>query len=292
MGDVILSPKDAFVYHRDQRMGSILVKMGRLTPEQVEHIVEHQFAEKCNFGKAAIRLEYLTQDDVEIALAQQFDYAILSSKNDTLLSEELVIAFKPFEKEAETFRALRSKLMLNCFERGGRALAVVTPNAASGATFVAVNLALSLAQLGVNVCLVEANLRDPRIGEIFGIPRSNRGLAHVLGRRVDYDQVVITEKFPGLAILVAGQKAPNPQELLSGVEFVRFVSRILRDFEVAIFDTPAANTCADSHIIAARVGAALMVTRKDRTPVQDVEVLTRELDDSGCELVGSVLNEF
>lgn len=292
MGELILTPKAALEFQREQRIGAVLVENGMLDDSQLQEILLEQPILKCKFGEAAVQLGFLTQHDVEFALAKQFNYAVMEHATDLLGSRELVSAFQPFGPEAESFRALRSQLMLRCFERGRRALAVVSPVSSSGSTYVATNIAVTLAQLGVNVCLVDSNLRAPRIHEILQPSAPNLGLSDLLRGRATQDQVISTEQFPGLAIIFAGRVPPNPQELLSGGAFVEFVSQILREFEVVIFDTPATNTCADGCTIAARVGCALMVTHRHHTLVNDALILTEQLHDSGCEIVGSVINDF
>ena len=182
--------------------------------------------------------------------------------------------------------------MLQCFEKGRRALSIVSPISGSGSTYVAANLSITLAQIGLSVCLVDANLRVPRIHEIFDMSDAVRGLSDVLRDNDARQELIVESRFPGLAILPVGRIPPNPQELLSGRIFVNLITQILREYDITIFDTPAANTCADGRLIAARVGSALMVTRANHTLAHDVQVLSGELKSFGCELVGSVLNNI
>lgn len=292
MGNVIISPKGALNWQLEEQIGSILIGMGKLTSDQLLQVIEYQARYECNFGQASIRLGYLHQADVDLALAKQSKDSAPPIEMELSRSEELVIASQPFSAEAEVFRALRSQLMMRCFEKGRRALAVVSPNSGSGCTYVAVNIAIVIAQLGVGVCLVDSNLRNPRIHEIFGIPESQKGLSDVLREKASHDQIMVKEKFPGLSILVAGRIPPNPQELLSGGAFVRLISQILREYAVVIFDTPASNIYADHRTIAGRIGSAIMVTRKHHTPAHDAEILAEDFRSSGCELIGSILNAY
>lgn len=292
MAKPMLTPIAIAEFQNEQRIGSILLQSGKLNDKQIQEILERQIKRNCSFGAAAIDLGYLVQMDIDLALCEQFGYEILKQTSGKPHSNDLIAALDPFGIEAESFRALRSRLMLQCFEKGRRALAIVSPVSGSGSTYVAANLSISLAQLGLNICLVDANLRRPRINKIFGMSSSVRGLSDVLRRKDGYDELIVDSRFPGLAILPVGHVPPNPQELISSRAFVNLVTQILREYDVAIFDTPAANTCADGRLISARVGNALLVTRTNHTLAHDVQVLSGELKSSGCELVGSVLNNI
>ena len=275
----------------DHRIGRIMIENGSIQRQDVDQILSYQSNNNCTFGRAVVALKLASQEDVEQALASQFSSAVVSHGGNEP-SKDLITAIEPFGHQAEIFRALRSRLVLTSFERGSRGLAVVSPMAGSGCTYVTVNLAVSLAQLGVKVCLVDANLRDPRVGEIFDLPDETMGLTDLLTGRTVFEELDFQQLFPGLAVISAGRKPPNPQELLSGRAFVKFVSQILREFEVVLFDTPAANTCADGQTVAARLGTAIMVVRAHKTLAADVDTLAAQIRFDRGNLVGTVLNEF
>ncbi|WCL53171.1 polysaccharide biosynthesis tyrosine autokinase [Gimibacter soli] len=273
------------------KIGQILMAQGKINEDQVREILKTQAERSCSFGEAAIYLGFLTQLDIDTAISQQFNYAILSPEAGSY-SAELHVATNPFGQEAESFRALRSQLMLESLEKGRRAITIVGPNAGSGCTYTAANLAIAFAQLGLKTCLIDANLRNPRIAKLFSISREHEGLSEILIGGRTYDEVLVGDTFPNLSIITSGRVPPNPQELLGRHELIWTLSHVLRDFDTVLFDTPAMNHCADARTVAARVGSALLVARRHQTLANDARVAVEELRSNGVHLIGTVLNTY
>ena len=171
-----------------------------------------------------------------------------------------------------------------------KALAIVSPGAGEGRSFIAANLAIVFSQLGENTLLIDADLRTPRQHELFKL-RNNAGLSGLLAGRANAEAVVRVPSLLGLSLLPAGAIPPNPQELLGRPAFIETLLTVSRDFDVVIIDTPAASEYADAQTIAVRAGAALMLARKNRSSLPDLAQLTGSLQQSGATLVGSVLND-
>lgn len=272
-------------------MGAILVDTGRLSLENAERVLRLQKERGTRFGDAAIELGVLTEDDIRYALASQFDYPYLPPGDDSL-SPELVAAYQPSSPVVEQLRALRSQLMLRWLgvEAEQKALAIVSPGAEEGRSFIAANLAIVFSQLGERTVLIDADLRTPRQHELFKLGRGS-GLSEVLAGRAHTEPAVVRiPSLRGLSVLPAGAIPPNPQELLGRAAFVEALYALGRDYDVIIIDTPAAGDYADAQTIAARAGAGLMLARKNQSAIPDLVDLTRSLQQSGATLVGSILN--
>lgn len=273
-------------------IGAILIDSGHLNAEKAERIIHHQKEHGMRFGDAAIKLGLITEDDFRFALAQQFDYPYLAM-SDGSLSPELTAAYKPFSPVVEQLRALRSQLMLRWFDTSEqrRTLAIVSPGQGDGRSFIAANLAVVFSQLGERTLLVDADLRRPRQHQLFNLGNS-AGLSDVLAGRIgEHNAVTRIESLVGLSVLPAGAIPPNPQELLGRPAFARVLSGFAANHDVIIIDTPEAQECADAHTIAVRAGAAVLVGRKNRTPLATLSRLATNLQLAGTMLVGSVLNE-
>lgn len=273
-------------------IGAILIDTGRLSPENAERILRLQQGKSLRFGDAAIELGLLGKDDIRFALASQFDYPYLPA-GDNSVSPELVAAYQPFSPVVEQLRALRSQLMLRWFdtETDRKSLAVVSPEQGEGRSFIAANLAIVFSQLGTRTLLIDADLRSPRQHELFKL--GNRpGLSELLSGRAGNETVVRIPSLLGLSLLPSGAVPPNPQELLGRSAFPETLRSLSRAFDVTIIDTPAGHELADAETIAVRAGASLMVARKNTSSLPDLATLTRNLQQSGTTLVGSVLNHF
>jgi protein-tyrosine kinase len=272
-----------------QPIGRMLVDAGRLAPDDVQRILDYQSRAGLPFGEAGVALGLLGDDDVQQVLAAQFGHAALSP--DSGLASELVAATDPDSNAVEHLRSLRSQLMLRWFENGDRqaALAIVSPGAGEGRSYIAANLAVLFSQLGKRTMLIDADLRRPRQHEIFGVP-GRVGLSAVLAGRAGWEAVTEVKAVPGLWLLPAGAVPPNPQELLARPGFERLLAALRTSYDVILVDTPAAETCADAGTIAARAGAALMVACRDRSSVPRLAGLAQDLRHFGITVVGAVLN--
>lgn len=195
--------------------------------------------------------------------------------------------------EGEAIRGLRTRIMAQHVREGRRALAICTPAANSGATFVATNLAVSMAQIGVKTALVDADLRTPGIASVFGLRDDQLGLADFLAdETVRLHEIVNGEVFPHLTVIGAGPAAANPQELLSSDRFRTLVDQLLREFDLTIIDTTPAHSCTDAQRVATVAGYSLIVARKHKTYVGDVATLAKLLRADRSVIVGTVLNDF
>lgn len=271
------------------KIGALLVEAGRLSPEGVDSILDFQKSAGLPFGESGIAMGLLSEQDVQQALAKQFGHAALSP--DAGYGNELIAALQPESPAAEHLRALRSQLMLRWFESDPRhvTLAVVSPGVGEGRSYITANLAVLFAQLGKRTLLIDANMRRPRQQQIFGLT-GRVGLSAMLANRAGAEAVNEIKSLPGLSVLTAGAMPPNPQELLARDGFARVLTAFKSSYDVILIDTPAASSCADAGMIAARSGAALMLACRDRSSVPRVSRLAEDLRQVGVTVVGAVLN--
>jgi protein-tyrosine kinase len=206
-------------------------------------------------------------------------------------SQDLVTLLSPTSPSAESIRALRTHVLAQHVQLGRRALAVCATSVGAGCTFVAANLSVALAQAGLQVLLVDADLREPAIHSIIIPDEPLEGLAQCLAapelRPLDYIQ---PDVLPGLSVLYAGRPSPHAQELLSTDHFEQVVNACLRDYDITIIDTPPANTFSDVRRVAAIAGYALIVARRNKSLVPDVKVLADQLQSDSAVVIGTVLN--
>lgn len=281
----------AIAARSDRCIGAILVEEGKLTPREVERVLERQRKDKTRFGEAAVRLGYLTEDDVRFALARQYDMPHFTAASEGP-SRELVAAFAPFHPRTEELRALRTQLMIRWYnaEQGRKALVVASPESGEGRSYVAANLAVAFSQLGARTLLVDADMRNSRQHRIFGLPET-QGLSTLLSGRSDHKSTFPVVGMSKLSVLPAGPLPPNPQELLSRPVFAAVMKDLQQVYDVMIVDTPPSRHFADAQSIAFRTGDALVVARKNHTSVASTQKTIRELAATGARVVGTVVND-
>jgi protein-tyrosine kinase len=268
-------------------LGEQLVDAGKLTASQVATILGAQTLRNLRFGETAVALGILSEEDVRSALAEQYNYPIMA--RDGGLSSELFAIARPDGRQSEALRTLRSQLSMRWFTERRHSLAIGSARVAEGSASIAANLAISFAQLGERVLLIDANMRDPQQHRLFGLDNT-AGLSGLLSERCDVDTALAT--VPGLdtlSIMPAGAMPPNPQELLNRVTFTYLIETAPRLFDVVLVDTPPLLQFADAQLIASVTGGCLLSTRRHRTRVDDMEEIKRQLHGSRIEIVGAVV---
>jgi protein-tyrosine kinase len=206
---------------------------------------------------------------------------------------DIVLLSDPTGVRAESFRALRTNLVSHHLGLGRRALAVCAVSEGVGCTFVAVNLAVAMSQIGLTTLLVDADMRRPGL-EAFLQPREAReGLGRYLaGEEGHFADFIQSSGVAGLSVMYAGEGVANPQELLGGELFAALMESCMREFDVTIVDTPPANRYADARRVGSVVGHSLVVARRNVTLVEDLKTLIAELNVDHAHVVGTVLNEL
>lgn len=277
---------------RTRAIGDYIREARGLSDPQVRQVLQYQRANGLRFGEAAIALKLATSDDVLWALSQQFHYPYATGEKAPF-DEELVAATEPFGEEAEAFRELRSQLMMGVLAPGepSRALAVLSADSGDGKTYFAANIAISLSQLGGRTLLLDADMRTPRQHLLFGVS-STVGLSSLLAGRVEGNVIHQIKELPTLFLLPVGTLPPNPLELVQRPAFGLLIQELLTKFDHVVVDTPAAAHGADSRVVAARCGAAMVIGRRGRTRVKALKSLLGALTSSPVRLAGVMLNEY
>ncbi len=281
-----------------QMLGELLRQSGHLDAGQVAAILEYQRENRARFGEAAVALGFVKGPDVLWALSRQFGYdytPAATSEDAAAFSDDLVVAKYPFSRAAETVRDLRTELLTGVLsaEISPRcALAVVSLDGGDGKTWLAANLAVSLSQLGAKTLLVDANLRSPRLHQVFGLDFLRSGLSGILSRHQRAEVLRPTRALPNLYLLPAGAVPPNPLEILQGRRFAELLYKLRRKFTHVIVDTPPASAGADARLVAARCGASVLVARRHRSSLPALNELARLLGKGNAQFAGLVVNDI
>jgi len=189
---------------------------------------------------------------------------------------------------AESYRALRTSILLASDEGPPKTLLVTSTAPEEGKTATAVNLAVALAHSGYSVLLVDADLRKPRIDKVFGIA-NDHGLSDVLEGG---DLAPIDVGLKNLAVLPSGTVPPNPSELLGSKNMEALVHGLRERYDMVIFDSPPFLTVADALVLAKKLDAVLFVTRAERSTYDLVRRGLKTLRDLGVQPLGFVLNGY
>lgn len=170
----------------------------------------------------------------------------------------LVVHADPHNPKSESFRSLRTNLQFVNAEGRPRSFLFTSGSPNEGKTTVACNLAISLAQTGVSVVLVDADLRNPTVAHYMGADPV-LGLSNVLAGLVPLDDALQPWREPGLSVLTSGRIPPNPSELLASAEMSILQADLTSRFDYVILDSPPVLAVTDAAALSGVVGNTVIV---------------------------------
>jgi chain length determinant protein tyrosine kinase EpsG len=273
---------------RRRPLGAYLRDAGKLSDEDIARVAARQKERGQRFGEAAVALALVAEDDVRAALAAQFDYPFGIDGLDA----ELVVAADPFGGQAEAFRELRSRLLLEALpESAPSTLAVLSAHAGEGRTYVAANLAAAFSQLGNRTLLIDADLRSGRLDRLLRLD-TGTGLSHVLAGFADAaDALQRVNGLGSLWLMPAGALPPNPVELLQRPAVEALLAAMREKFDFVVLDTSAASRGPDCRVVAARCSASLVLARRNEARLEELQRLVDALERGPARIAGVVMNE-
>ncbi|MEZ4681902.1 MAG: CpsD/CapB family tyrosine-protein kinase [Caldilineaceae bacterium] len=205
--------------------------------------------------------------------------------------ESLIMITAPRSPIAEAIRSLRTSVRMAGIKDPVRSLLITSGGPGEGKTFITTNLAISIAQAGKRVILVDLDLRRPQVHKAFGLAAAP-GFTNLIVDRdeIDLAQVLRPTMVPNLRVLPCGEIPPNPSELLGSEQTARLMERLSAAADVVIYDTPPAATVTDAVLIAPLVDGVLQVVNS-RGPRIDMVLRTKDfLERAGARVIGPVLN--
>jgi capsular exopolysaccharide synthesis family protein len=198
---------------------------------------------------------------------------------------------QPSSSCAESYRTLRTAIQFLGLDRRLRTLQVTSPNLGEGKTTTIANLGVALACAGVNVCIVDCDLRRPRLASLFGVD-STVGFASVLLGRSTLDNALQASEAlgPCLRILPAGPIPPNPSELLASPRMQAVVEALAERYDLVLIDSPPTLPVSDALVVSRMADAVLMVASAGSTTRRNMQDALELMRNVSAPVIGSVLN--
>ena len=206
------------------------------------------------------------------------------------LEPTLVAALRPKSSEAEAYRGVRTAIFFNLNGSGHQMIQVTSPNQGDGKSTLAANLAISIAQSGRRVILVDCDLRRPRIERLFQLTDNGVGLVSVILGECEPAAAGRPSGIENLTILTSGPKPSNPAELLTSPRFQVAIEKLRADYDFVILDTPPLLAVSDASVVASRADGVILVFRMSSKARPTAERARDMLAQLGAKVIGVVVN--
>lgn len=204
-------------------------------------------------------------------------------------SIELVPHYFPNSRLAESYRSIRTALLLSSADNPVKTVAVTSALPGEGKTVTVANLAVTLAQSGKTVLVVDADLRRPRQHRLFKV-KNTFGLTTYLTDSIELKSVVKSTEIPNLFLINSGPVPPNPAELLGSEKMSRFIRMMAEECDHVLFDLPPMLEISDALVLGAKVDGLVLVVHGDKTSREALKKAREKLDLLKVRTIGVVIN--
>ncbi len=183
---------------------------------------------------------------------------------DKRRGNDLIALTDPKSAHSEALKTIRTNILYSPGGRSAQVLAITSPNPEEGKTLMAANLAISMAQAGRRVLLVDADMRKPRLHRVFRI-KNKAGLRDILEGRMTLGNATQSGGHPNLTILTSGPIAQNPSELLGSAAMSQFIAELRKRFDRVLFDMSPVMAVTDPLVLAGMVDGIMLVAKSGWT---------------------------
>lgn len=207
----------------------------------------------------------------------------LSSQHENVLSEDSSFIVK------EAYKSLRTNIMFSLSDDGCKTIAVSSALASEGKSINCLNLAISFAETGVKVLLIDCDLRRPNVARLLN-EKASPGFSNVLVHRNSLSDVIRNTPYKNLEVIMTGDLAPNPVELLGSKTMEKTLAELARVYDYIFLDTPPINLVTDTSILSKLVSGIILIVRQNETEKGALLYAVNQLKFVGAKILGFVLN--
>ena len=245
------------------------------------------------FGLALLREVLDTKVRSEIDVQKVTDASVIAriGFDEDAPAHPLIVQTNPHSHRSEAFRRLRTNLQFIDVADQPKTIVITSSISGEGKTTTAINLAITLADAGSRVALIDADLRRPSIAEYMGL-EGEVGLTTVLIGQASLQDAIQPWGNGSLHVLPSGQVPPNPSELLGSRPMATLLEQLSSQYDIVLIDTPPLLPVTDAAILAKITGGALVIAAADNLHQQQLADGLGALQDVGARVLGVVLNRL
>jgi capsular exopolysaccharide synthesis family protein len=207
------------------------------------------------------------------------------------MDKSLITFFNPKSPESEAYRMLRTNLGYTGVDKKHQVILLTSAKMQEGKSTTVANLAITMAQTGNKVVILDCDLRRPKVHKVFAIDNTV-GLSALLTKNIEVSKALYkSDKITNLSIITAGQIPPMPSELLDSKKMAALVLKLREEYDYIIIDSPPVLSVSDATILSRISDAVILVVAANETHVDAVVTAKRSLDKVNANVIGTVLTK-
>ncbi|HWQ43315.1 MAG TPA: CpsD/CapB family tyrosine-protein kinase [Desulfosporosinus sp.] len=191
---------------------------------------------------------------------------------------------------SEAYRTLRTNVQFTSVDSETKKIMITSSGPQEGKSSTVANLAVSMAQAGKSVLVIDADLRNPTQHKLFGVD-NGLGLSVALVQDLDYRKYLQETEVPGVTLLTGGPIPPNPAELVGSKRMKHLIKEVSEQFDIILIDTPPIIAVTDAAILAQEVDGVILVLASGEVNKEYARRAKELLDKVGAKILGAVLNK-
>ena len=189
----------------------------------------------------------------------------------------------------EAYRTLRTNIRFALRGEGCKSFCITSSAQGEGKSITITNLAISFAEAGHKVLLIDAALRRPAIARLL-VEKATPGLSNVLAGLSTEEEAIRSSAYTNLDILLSGDVPPNPAELLGSERMAEMMEKLSKRYDYILVDTPPVNIVSDPCVIANMLDGVLLLARQERSRKDNIKRAVSSLKLTGAKILGCVFN--
>jgi succinoglycan biosynthesis transport protein ExoP len=202
---------------------------------------------------------------------------------------ELVTLHSPKSTASESYRGIRTSILFSSAESAPQVILITSAGPLEGKTITTANLAVTMAQPGSKVIILDCDMRRPKMHKVFGMAR-DQGLSNLLAGSSDMDKSIFHTQVPNLDIIPCGPIPPNPSEMLGSARMATLLNDLRKQYTHILIDSSPSTAVTDAVVVSKSVDGVVLVIRAGATAREIVKNGIAQFEAVGARILGAVLN--
>ena len=191
----------------------------------------------------------------------------------------------------EAYKTIRTNLLFALAPCNNKVVIISSAEPNAGKSTVSCNLAITMAQTGVRVLLIDADMRKPSQHKTFRVKKTN-GLSRILSGQLEPEECICREVARGLDLIPSGSLPPNPSELLGSEAMGELLDRLAVEYDYIFIDTPPLGVVSDSLVLSKYAAGTVLVTRQGQTTYDEIEQAVASVRNVDSSVLGVIISDM